>query len=53
VLEKPNAKGWFDLLNGNEEDEGKSIKEELKRVLSEGIDTFEGENLEEIKKRVL
>ena len=49
VLEKPNAKGWFDLLGT---DANTSPQDEVDRVLAEGIDNFEGESLEELKKRV-
>lgn len=44
LLEEPGAKGYFDLLNGD-----KPIAEEVKRVVREGIDSIEGEDLEAIK----
>ncbi len=41
LLEEEGVKGWFDLLNGDEE-----IGEAIKRVLREGVDSREGEDLE-------
>lgn len=51
VLEKEGVRGWFDIL-GAEEGEGGGVKEEVERVLKEGIDAFEGEKIEELRKRV-
>lgn len=47
VLETDGARGWIDLLDGEE-----GVAEGIKRVVKEGIDTVEGEDFEEQKDRV-
>jgi hypothetical protein len=44
VLETDGARGWIDMLDGD-----KDVKEEVKRIVSEGFDSVEGEDLEEQK----
>jgi hypothetical protein len=44
VLETDGARGWIDILDGD-----KDVKEEVKRIVSEGFDSVEGEDLEEQK----
>jgi len=44
LLEKPDIRGWFDLLGG-----GKDVDEEVNRVLREGVNSMEGESLEVMK----
>lgn len=44
VLETDGARGWIDMLDGD-----KDVKEEVKRVVSEGFDSVEGEDFEEQK----
>lgn len=45
MLEKDGAKGWFDLLGGEA-----NLAEEVERVVSEKVDSREGENLDIMKK---
>ena len=47
LLEKEGARGWFDLLGG-EEDTGAAVD----RVLKEGFNSVEGEDIELMKKDV-
>ncbi len=47
LLEEDGVKGWFDLLNGDEE-----VGEAVKRVLRDGVDTREGEDFEVMKASV-
>jgi nucleoside-diphosphate-sugar epimerase len=47
LLEQEGARGWFDLLGG-EEDVGKAVE----KVLNEGVNSIEGEDLEVMKKDV-
>jgi len=47
LLENEGVSGWFDLLNG-----GKPVEEEVQRVLSEGVDSIQGESLEPMEKTV-
>jgi NAD(P)H-binding len=47
LLEKEGVRGWFDLLGGNEET-GAAVE----RVLKEGVNSIEGEDLEVMKKDV-
>ncbi|PQE10364.1 hypothetical protein CJF32_00000887 [Rutstroemia sp. NJR-2017a WRK4] len=44
LLEREGVSGWFDLLGG-EEEVGKAVE----RVLSEGVDCREGEDLDSVK----
>jgi len=44
LLDAEGAKGWFDLLGG-EEDVGDAVK----KVLSEGVDSIDGEDIEVMK----
>ncbi|KAH8780478.1 hypothetical protein BGZ57DRAFT_309870 [Hyaloscypha finlandica] len=47
LLEKESVRGWFDLLGGEEETDAA-----VERVLREGINSMEGEDLEAMKKDV-
>lgn len=47
LLESGGARGWFDLLNGEEE-----TSAAVERVLREGINSMEGESLDEMRKDV-
>ncbi|KAF2180028.1 hypothetical protein K469DRAFT_753552 [Zopfia rhizophila CBS 207.26] len=47
VLEAEGARGWFDMLDGNED-----VGEAVKRCVKDGIDCVEGEDLEGMKERV-
>lgn len=47
LLEAPGAKGWFDLLEG-EEDVGEAVE----RVVRDKVDCREGESLEEMEKNI-
>jgi nucleoside-diphosphate-sugar epimerase len=47
LLEQGGARGWFDLLSG-EEDVGSAVE----RVLKEGVNSIEGEDLGVMKKDV-
>jgi hypothetical protein len=47
LLEKEGVSGWFDLLGG-EEETGAAVE----RVLKEGFNSVEGEDLEVMKKDV-
>jgi nucleoside-diphosphate-sugar epimerase len=44
LLEKEGISGWFDLIGG-----GEDTAKEVERVVSEGVDTREGEDLDNIK----
>ena len=46
VLDTENARGWIDLLDGEED-----VAEGIRRVVKEGIDAVEGEDLEGMKER--
>ncbi|KAL2074843.1 hypothetical protein VTL71DRAFT_8622 [Oculimacula yallundae] len=45
LLEQEGARGWFDLLGGDE-----GVKGEVERVVGEKVDSREGESLEVMKK---
>lgn len=45
LLGKEGARGWFDLLGGENE-----VGSEVERVLSEGVNSREGESLDVMKK---
>jgi hypothetical protein len=47
LLEIEGARGWFDLLEGNE-DVGKAVE----RVVRDEVDCREGESLEEMEKDI-
>ena len=47
LLAQEGARGWFDLLSGEE-----AVDEAVKRVVSEGINSMDGEDLETMKKDV-
>jgi len=47
LLEKEGVRGWFDLLGG-EEETGAAVE----RVLKEGFNSMEGEDLEVMKNDV-
>jgi hypothetical protein len=47
VLETDGARGWIDILDGD-----KDVKDEVKKIVSEGFDSVEGEDLEEQKQNV-
>ena len=47
VLETDGARGWIDVLDGEED-----IGEAVKRVVDEGVDSVEGEDWEEMKRTV-
>jgi nucleoside-diphosphate-sugar epimerase len=47
LLEREGVRGWFDLLSGEEE-----VGSAVERVLKEGIDSREGEDLEVMRKDV-
>jgi nucleoside-diphosphate-sugar epimerase len=47
LLEVPGARGWFDLLEG-EEDVGEAVE----RVVRDKVDSREGESLEEMEKDI-
>jgi hypothetical protein len=47
LLEAPGAKGWFDLLEGEEE-----VGEAVERVVRDKVDCREGESLEEMEKDI-
>lgn len=44
VLETDGARGWIDILDGD-----KDVKKEVEKIVSEGFDSVEGEDLEEQK----
>ncbi|KFY41095.1 hypothetical protein V494_03200, partial [Pseudogymnoascus sp. VKM F-4513 (FW-928)] len=44
VLGAEGANGWYDLLEGEGE-----LKAEVQRVVKEGVDSVEGEDIEEMK----
>jgi len=44
LLEKEGASGWFDLLGGD-----KPVAEEVERVVKEGVNSIEGEDIEVMK----
>ncbi|KAM3065684.1 hypothetical protein ACMFMG_011389 [Clarireedia jacksonii] len=44
LLEREGVSGWFDLLEGEDE-----VGTAVEKVLSEGVDTREGEDLESVK----
>lgn len=41
LLSRPDTRGWFDLLQGSVE-----ISEAVEKVVREGVDTIEGEDME-------
>lgn len=45
VLETEDARGWIDLLDGQED-----VSEGVKRVVKDGVDSVEDEDFEEMKK---
>jgi nucleoside-diphosphate-sugar epimerase len=47
LLEAPGAKGWFDLLEGEEE-----VGEAVERVVRDRVDCRDGESLEEMEKDI-
>lgn len=47
LLEAEGARGWFDLLGGDGD-----VAEEVKRVVSQGVNSMEGEDLAAMKKDV-
>ena len=47
LLEVEGAKGWFDLLDGEEE-----VGDAVERCVKQGIDCIDGEDIEEMKRRV-
>jgi len=47
LLEKEGVRGWFDLLSGEEE-----VGSAVERVLKEGVNSMEGEDLEVMRKDV-
>jgi len=47
LLEVEGARGWFDLLEGEED-----VADAVERCVKQGIDCVDGEDIEEIKKRV-
>ena len=47
LLEAPGAKGWFDLLEGEEE-----VEQAIERVVRDKVDCREGESLEEMGKDI-
>lgn len=47
LLEVPGAKGWFDLLEGEED-----IAEAVERVIRDKVDCRDGESLEEMEKDI-
>ena len=47
LLEVEGAKGWFDLLDGEEE-----VGDAVERCVKQGIDCVDGEDIEEMKRRV-
>jgi len=40
LLERKDARGWFDLLGG-----GEDVGSEVERVVKEGVDTVDGEDV--------
>ncbi len=44
LLEAEGARGWFDLLNGEDD-----VDAAVKRVLSDGVNSMEGEDIEDMK----
>lgn len=44
LLDKDGASGWFDLLNGET-----PVADEVKRVLKDGVDSIQGEDLKVIE----
>ena len=51
LLERGGFKGWLDLI-GAEDGEGGSVQDEIERCIKEGVDTREGEDLEDMRKNV-
>jgi len=49
LLGREGVRGWFDMLGGPGE---RPIKEEVDRVLKEGVNSMEGEDLEVMKKSI-
>lgn len=47
LLEKAESGAWLDLLRGDEEEVGEAVK----RVVKEGVDCIEGEDVEAIVQR--
>ncbi|KAI9746621.1 MAG: hypothetical protein M1818_000334 [Claussenomyces sp. TS43310] len=47
LLESEGANGWFDLLNGENE-----AAAEVERVIQEGVNSIEGESLEQMKSAI-
>ncbi|OCK83698.1 hypothetical protein K432DRAFT_321863 [Lepidopterella palustris CBS 459.81] len=47
LLETQGARGWFDLLDGEEE-----IEQAVKKCVSQGVDCVDGEDFGEMRKRV-
>lgn len=47
LLEVPGARGWFDLLEGDED-----VREAVERVVRDKVDCREGESLEEMEKYI-
>jgi len=47
LLEAEGARGWFDLLNGDE-----NVGEAVERVVKDGVNSIEGEDLEVMKKNL-
>jgi hypothetical protein len=47
LLEREGVRGWFDLLSGEEE-----VRSAVERVLKEGVDSMEGEDLDVMRKNV-
>ncbi|OCL08600.1 hypothetical protein AOQ84DRAFT_388737 [Glonium stellatum] len=48
LLEADGARGWFDLLDGEED-----VLDAVERCVKQGINCVDGEDIEEMKKRVL
>ncbi|KAI9760454.1 MAG: hypothetical protein M4579_001648 [Chaenotheca gracillima] len=47
LLEAEGARGWFDLLSGNED-----VKSAVERVVRDGVDSIEGEDVGKIFERI-
>lgn len=47
VLETEGARGWFDVLDGEED-----VRDAVRRCVRDKVDCVEGENLEDMRERV-